>query len=332
VRGLRARLSVPGRLEVELDVERGEVVAVIGPNGAGKSTLLAALAGLVAVDADVTVDGESWTDPPRTVQDRHVGLVFQAGHLFPHLSALDNVAFGPRSRGMPRGDAETVAREWLDRFGIGDLAARRPGELSGGQAQRVAIARALAGEPVLLLLGGPFSGLDTGVATTLRLELAHHLAAYDGVCLLVTHDAIDALTLADRVVVLDGGRIVQTGTPREVASRPRTDHVARLVGLNVVRDGQDFLAFEPGVVTVSRTEPEGSPRHRWHGSIAQVAVHGTSVRLLVRGERDVLADVTPEAVRELHLVPGSDVWVSVKESAVRHYPATDSEGPSAAPD
>lgn len=319
--GLRARLSVPGRLDVDVTAEPGEVVAVIGPNGAGKSTLLSALAGLVEAEGEVSVDGESWTDPPRSVQDRRVGLVFQAGLLFPHLSALDNVAFGPRSRGVDRVAADALARSWLERFGIAHLAARRPGELSGGQAQRVALARALAGEPVLLLMDEPFSGLDTGVATSLRLELARHLTSYDGVCLLVTHDAIDALTLADRVLVLDGGVVVQSGTPRDVAARPRTEHVARLVGLNVLRDGADLLAFGPGVVTVSRAEPEGSPRHRWRGAIAQVAVHGTSVRLLVTGEKDVLADVTPEAVRELDLEPGREVWVSVKESAVSRYRA-----------
>jgi len=321
VSGLRARLSVAGRLDVVFKAEPGEVVAVIGPNGAGKSTLLAALAGLVPVEGEVVVDGESWTDPPRTVPDRRVGLVFQAGLLFPHLSAVDNVAFGPRSRGVDRATADGLARWWLDRFGIADLADRRPGELSGGQAQRVAIARALAVDPVLLLMDEPFAGLDTGVATSLRLELARHLAAYEGVCLLVTHDAIDALTLADRVLVLDEGRLVQSGTPRDVAARPRTEHVARLVGLNVLRDGHDFLAFGPGVVTVSRTEPEGSPRHRWRGSIAQVAVHGTTVRLLVSGERDVLADVTPGAVSELDLAPGREVWVSVKESAITRYSA-----------
>ncbi len=319
--GLRARLAVPGRLDVEVSVEPGEVVAVIGPNGAGKSTLLAALAGLLPAEGEVVVDGESWTEPPRSVQDRKVGLVFQAGLLFPHLSALDNVAFGPRSRGIDRAAADAVAAEWLERFGIADLSGRRPHELSGGQAQRVAIARALASDPVLLLMDEPFSGLDTGVATSLRLELARHLAAYDGVCLLVTHDAIDALTLADRVLVIDDGLVVQSGTPRDVAARPRTEHVARLVGLNVLRDGDDFLAFGPGVVTVSRHEPDGSPRHRWRGAIAEVAIHGTSVRLLVVGEREVLADVTPEAVRELELGPGREVWVSVKESAVSRYSA-----------
>ena len=319
--GLQATVAVPDRLDVRFTAEPGEVVAVIGPNGAGKTTLLAALAGLVAAAGEVSVEGESWTDPPLGVQDRRVGLVFQAGLLFPHLSALDNIAFGPRSRGMSRADADVLARSWLDRFGIADLASRRPRELSGGQAQRVAIARALAGDPALLLLDEPFSGLDTGVATSLRLELARHLAAYGGVRLLVTHDAIDALTLADRVLVLDAGRIVQSGTPRE--RRGQAAHRARGAAGRPQRRtaGRDFLAFSPGVVTVSRAEPEGSPRHRWHGPIAQVAVHGTSVRVLVKAEQDVLADVTPEAVRELELQPGREVWVSVKESALTRYAA-----------
>ena len=227
--GLRARLVVPGRLDVTLTANPGEVVAVIGPNGAGKSTLLAALAGLEPVEGEVVVDGASWTDPSLSVQERRVGLVFQAGLLFPHLSALDNVAFGPRSRGVARVDADAAAISWLERFGIAELAGRRPGELSGGQAQRVAIARALACEPALLLMDEPFSGLDTGVATSLRLELARHLAAYPGVCLLVTHDAIDALTLADRVLVLDEGLVrARSDAAADVAAlhELRTDHVA----------------------------------------------------------------------------------------------------------
>jgi molybdate transport system ATP-binding protein len=322
VTDLRASLTVPGRLRVELSASRGEVLAVIGPNGAGKSTLLRALAGIIPHDGEVEVDGESWTRPPRPVRERRVGIVFQDQLLFPHLSALQNVAFGPRSRGVPRADADRRAASWLDRFGIAALADRRPARLSGGEAQRVAIARALATEPSLLLLDEPFSGLDVGVATALRIELARHLSAYDGITLLVTHDAIDALTLADRVLVLDGGEIAQAGTPREVAAQPRTEHVARLVGLNVLREGDRFVSFSPGVVTVSLLEPDGSARHRWPGVIAHATPHGTSVRLLVTGSRELLADVTPEATTELGLLPGREVWLSVKESAVSSYAAT----------
>jgi molybdate transport system ATP-binding protein len=319
---LQAHLAVPGRLNVELSAERGEIVAIIGPNGAGKTTLLRALAGIIPHEGEVKVDGESWTWPLRPVRERGVGIVFQDQLLFPHLSALQNVAFGPRSRGVSRAEAEQTAASWLDRFGIPELSDRKPAGLSGGEAQRVAIARALATEPSLLLLDEPFSALDVGVATALRIELARHLSAYDGITLLVTHDALDALTLADRVVVLDGGEIAQVGTPRDVAAQPRTEHVARLVGLNVLREGDRFVSFSPGVVTVSLEEPVGSARHRWRGVIAHATPHGTSVRILVTGARELLADVTPEATTELALLPGREVWLSVKESAVSSYSAT----------
>jgi molybdate transport system ATP-binding protein len=253
------------------------------------------------------------------VRDRNVGMVFQDQSLFPHLSALDNVAFGLRARGVARADAEATARSWLARFGIAELAARRPRELSGGQAQRVAIARALAPDPALLLLDEPFGGLDVGVATTLRVELARHLASYAGIALLVTHDALDALTLADRVLVLDEGRVAQTGSPQEVAARPRTDHVARLVGLNVIREDDVFRSFSPSAVTVSLGQPEGSARHRWRGTVVSAAPHGDAVRILVAAERELIADVTPAATAELGLVPGREVWLSVKETAVRTY-------------
>ena len=233
------------------------MVGVIGPNGAGKTTLLRALAGLITTRAaEVVVGGEAWTGR-RAVRERSVGFVFQDQSLFPHLCARDNVAFGPRSRGVPRdprpprppttGSTASASETLKD---------RRPGELSGGQAQRVAIARALATEPALLLLDEPFAGLDVGVATALRLELARHLASYAGIALLVTHDALDALDARRHALVLDEGRVAQTGPPAEVAARPVTEHVARLVGLNVIREGDTFTAFSPTAVTVSLDEPE----------------------------------------------------------------------------
>ena len=316
---MRIALRVADRLDVDFTCAPGEVVAVIGPNGAGKSTLVQALAGLVPATGEVT--GGLLGVPTR---ERHVGVVFQDRLLFPHLSALENVAFGPRSRGEPRAEATRRAHEWLRRLGIDDLARRRPGQLSGGQAQRVAIARALATEPAVLLLDEPMAGLDVRVATALRLELARHLASYDGVTLLVTHDPIDALTIADRVLVLDAGRVAQFGTPAEVSARPRSDRVARLVGLNVLRpDGDDgtptYTAFSPSAVAVSLDEPAGSPRLRWHGTVTSAAPHGDAVRLLVEGERSLIADVTPASAAELGLVPGRAVWLAVKETAVRRY-------------
>lgn len=312
-------LRVPGRVEAEVRVEAGEVLAVIGPNGAGKSSLIRALAGLVPAEGRARLGGVDLLEVP--ARDRRVGLVFQKQLLFPHLSALDNVAFGPRSRGGRRAEADLEAADWLERFGIGDLAHRRPGELSGGQAQRVALARALATRPRLLLLDEPFTGLDVKVAMALRIELGRHLARYDGITLLVTHDAIDALTIADRVLVLDEGRVAQVGTPAEVSQRPRTEHVARLVGLNVVRLDTDLVAFTPDAVVVGVREPDGSPRLRWHGRILDVSPHGEAVRLLVDAGPELIADVTPAAATELGLSPGREVWLSVKATGVRRYGA-----------
>ncbi len=318
---LVADLRVADRVHASFTAEPGEVLAVIGPNGAGKSSLLHALAGLVDVEGSALLGDTDLLTAP--VRERRMGLVFQGQLLFPHLTALDNVAFGRRSRGEGRQAAESVAREWLERFGIADLADRKPRELSGGQAQRVAIARALATDPDVLLLDEPFTGLDVSVQMALRIELGRHLRDFPGIALLVTHDAIDALTLADRVLVLDDGRVAQVGPPAEVAAEPRTPHVARLVGLNLVPDGDDLIAFTPDAVTVSLAEPEGSSRLRWRGPIATLAPHGDAVRLLVHAAPDLLADLTPESAMELDLAPGREVWLSAKATAVSRYGARD---------
>jgi molybdate transport system ATP-binding protein len=317
--GLAVDIEVPGRVRAAFTAERGHVVAVIGPNGAGKSSLLHAIAGLTRHTGEVRLDGESWNDPTLPVPGRPIGVVFQDQALFPHLTALANVAFGLRCRDRSRREADVIAREWLDRLRVAGLADRRPSELSGGQAQRVALARALATEPALLLLDEPFGGLDIGVATTLRLDLAGHLEAYDGVTLLVTHDPIDALTLADRLLVLDDGAVAQYGIPAEVAAQPRTEHVAQLAGLNVLRERRGMAVFRPTSVVVSLARPEGSSRHRWQGRVLGVSAHGDAVRLVVGTEPRLLADVTPAAAAELELAPGRQVWLAVKETAMTWY-------------
>lgn len=323
--GLLVDVTVPGRLVARFEAGSGEVVGVLGPNGAGKSTLIGAVAGLLGDVGRVEVGGETWSGrgpAPVLVRERRVGMVWQGQALFPHLSALDNVAFGLRSRGMRARDARAPALSWLERFGIADLAARKPKELSGGQAQRVAIARALVTEPALLLLDEPFAGLDIGVATSLRIELRSHLAEFAGVTLLVTHDPLDAFVLADRLLVLDAGEVAQYGVPAEVAARPLTEHVARLAGLNVVRREDELVAFRPADVTVSLHEPEGSARLRWSGRVRDVTPHGDALRVRVTTPTlDVVADLTPAAAAELGVVPGREVWLSVKATAVETYQA-----------
>ncbi|QTE30178.1 ABC transporter ATP-binding protein [Pengzhenrongella sicca] len=239
--GLRARVVVDRgdfRLDADLTVAPGQVLAVLGPNGAGKSTLLRALAGLGALtDGRIAVGTHVWDDAAAGVfvsaPDRAVGLVFQDYRLFPHLSVLDNVAFSARARGASRRQARGDGAAWLGRLGIDELAARRPGALSGGQAQRVALARALAADPRLLLLDEPLAALDARTRLDVRGELRRHLSEFAGPTVLVTHDPLEAMVLADRLLVLEGGRVVQEGAPADVARRPATDYVARLVGLNL---------------------------------------------------------------------------------------------------
>ncbi|MFF3865799.1 ABC transporter ATP-binding protein [Micromonospora sp. NPDC001898] len=333
-------------LDVALRVRAGEVVALLGPNGAGKTTALRVLAGLHPLTAGhLTLGGADLDRPDRRAwippERRPVGVVFQDYLLFPHLSARDNVAFGPRRRGADRRAARAVADAWLARVGLAEHARRRPRQLSGGQAQRVALARALAVDPTLLLLDEPLAALDARTRLDTRAELHRHLAAHPGATVLVTHDPLDALVLADRLVIVEDGRVVQTGDAATVTARPRTDYVARLVGLNLHRGhadghrvrvggltltaadsvaGEAFVAFPPAAVALHPARPEGSPRNTWSATVAGVQRHGDNLRVQLDGPLSVAADVTPAAAAQLRLVPGLAVWAAVKAAETRAYP------------
>ena len=215
-------------VDIELSVPDGEVLGMLGPNGAGKTTALRALAGLEPLTGGhITLDGVDVTAAPP--EDRDVGVVFQDYLLFPHLTALDNVAYGLRTRGMHKARARADAADWLDQVGLTDHAGHRPRQLSGGQAQRVALARALATDPRLLLLDEPLAALDAGTRAEVRRDLRRHLQSFDGMRIMVTHDPVDAYALADRVAVMDSGRIIQLGSIAEVTARPRSRYIASLI-------------------------------------------------------------------------------------------------------
>lgn len=332
-------------LDVTLTAAAGETVAVLGPNGAGKTTLLRALAGLEDIEGRVVLDGEVLEDTAQGVfvpaERRHAGLVFQDHVLFPHLSVVENVAFGLRAQGRPQAGA--VARGWLDEAGLGDRADALPRELSGGQAQRVALLRALATEPKLLLLDEPLSSLDVSIRAEVRRELTRRLAAFAGVRVLVTHDPLEAMALADRLVVLEQGSVVQSGTPDEVTSRPRSRFVADLAGVNLLRghahgdhvdlagneslaaadagDGDVYAVIHPRAVALYMSRPDGTPRNVWYGQVESADLQGDRVRVRVKGPVPLVAEVTRGAMRELGLAAGAGVWMVVKATEVSVYPA-----------
>jgi molybdate transport system ATP-binding protein len=336
-------------LDIALDVAAGETMGLLGPNGSGKSTTLRCLAGLEAPRAGrIDISGVTVEDTARGIdlppERRSVGFVFQDYLLFPHMTVLDNVAFGLRARGEARQAADTRARQWLDRLEIGDLAPRKPGQLSGGQAQRVALARALVIEPDLLLLDEPLAALDAGTRASVRSLLRRHLADFRGAVVLVTHDPMDAMVLADRVVVLEDGRSVQEGTPGDVARRPESAYVAQLVGVNMLRGQADagvvtlddggeiriadaaiagpvIVALRPEAISVHLQHPEGSARNVWQSRVSSLEARGDLVRLEVEGPPALTAVITPAAVADLGLHEGGDVWLTAKATDLDVYPA-----------
>lgn len=335
-------------LAVDLAVAAGETVALVGPNGAGKSTCLLALAGLLPIDSGrIELGGEGLDAGPGgpfvPPAARCVGLVLQEPLLFPHETALDNVAYGPRSRGVPRAAARRAALEWLQRVGLGDVAGSSPRALSGGQAQRVALARALAAAPRLLLLDEPLAAVDATARASLRRELAAHLRGFAGPRLVVTHDAVDAFALADRIAVLEAGRVVQMGTVAEICSRPRSRYVADLVGLNLFRAtaaggvlhlagggalvaapdtaGEVFATVHPRAIALYRSRPDGTPRNVWSAPIRSVEAAGDRVRVALGGPIPLVAEITPAAVGALHLAVGGEVWVALKATEIEVFPA-----------
>jgi len=362
---LQLRAVVAERhLDVEFSVSAGEVLAVLGPNGAGKSTALHVIAGLLRPDQGVVRLGDRvLTDTAAGVHiathDRRVGLLLQEPLLFPHLSVAANVAFGPHSRrklralGSARAGEKATALRWLREVDAEGLADRKPRQLSGGQAQRVAIARALAAEPDVLLLDEPLAGLDVAAAAGIRAALRAVVTRTGCAVILITHDLLDVFTLADRVLVLESGRIAEIGPVPRVLTAPRSHFGARIAGINLVngtvrpdgslrdRSGAHWHAtpaqeldaqvvdavavFPPAAVAVYRDRPHGSPRNTVEVTVAELDARGSAV--LVRGSEQsdgapgLAAEITADAAAELRLTPGERVWFSVKAHEVTLYPA-----------
>jgi molybdate transport system ATP-binding protein len=343
------------RLDIDLIVKPGEVLGVIGPNGSGKTTLLRALAGLTPITDGRISLGEQILDSAQPAifvapERRPIGFVFQNYRLFPHLTVRDNVAFAPRCRKASRRQSRLIADHWLQRLRLTDLSDRKPAQLSGGQAQRVALARALAADPNLLLLDEPLAALDAKTKLEIRAELRRHLTEFPGATLLVTHDPLEAMVMTDRLIVIEGGHVVQHGDPASVARRPATQYVARLVGLNLYHGildavghitldnnagtlvtthpvpddgpapGPVLVAIRPAAIAVHTARPyHSSPRNVWAGMVTGLELLTDRVRAQVTGRPSALVDLTPDAVADLDLVEGSEVWLSAKATDLDIY-------------
>ncbi|MEP7046445.1 MAG: ABC transporter ATP-binding protein [Ilumatobacteraceae bacterium] len=337
-----ARGSV--NLDVWLDVPPGEVVALLGPKHAGKSTILRCLAGLLAVEGgSIEMVGERLDDPAAGVlvpaERRSCGVMFDPYLLFPHMSVLENVAFGLRARGVDKATAHKDARHWLRRVGVESTERLRSAELSRGQAQRIALARALTTEPKMLLLDDPLCALEGASKVDVRRELARHLAEFRGSAVLVTHDPIDAYLLADRVVIIEHGHVVQDGSVAEVAAHPRSAYVADEVGLNLLPgsvmggafaidggatlvveahdiDGAAIAVIRPQSVALHITRPEGSPRNAWKASVIEVDHRADRVRARLQGPVPLTAEVADSAAASLGIRVGREVWASVEATEI----------------
>ena len=357
VDGLRVRIDgVVVFEDVSLVAPAGRTTAVLGPSGCGKTTLLRAVCGLVTPDAGrVLVGGRDLAGVP--AHRRGIGLAFQDRALFPHLDVAANVAFGLRMAAVP--DAERSARvdEVLELVGLGGFGPRRVGSLSGGEAQRVALARALASAPEALLLDEPFAALDASTRTEVRRDLRAHLSGFAGPVVLVTHDPLDALTLAHRIVVLDDGRVTQHGTLAEVTARPRSDYLADLLGVNLVRGraaggvftstttnagatlclathdtGAMLATVPPSAVRLSAPPTPGAAGELrpgrapgstggWLAAVEDLEVVGERARVRLGAPGGLVAEVPLAGAVALGLAPGEAVWAEVDATAVHLYPA-----------
>jgi molybdate transport system ATP-binding protein len=342
------------RLDVGLEIRAGRCVGIVGPSGAGKSSLLRAVSGLlrpaegrIVCGDDVWLETASGLDLPP--ERRRCGYVFQDYALFGHMSAWRNVAYGLDH--LPRARRRAAAIELLERFGIAELADARPATLSGGERQRVALARALGSRPRALLLDEPLTALDATTRVAATRELHELTAAAEVPTLLVTHDFVEASTLADEVAVIEAGRIVQRGPPDGLAAAPASAFVADLTGSSVLAgvavagpSGLAEIRLEGGGVVTSTDslppsapvavsvhpweialEPagaasHGSARNRVSGTVRSVTAIGNRVRVALDAGQPLVAEVTPAAREELGLRPGVEVVAVWKASATRIVP------------
>ncbi len=342
-------------LAVSVEVEAGRTLALVGESGAGKSTVLRLLAGLADADEGwIALDGRAWFDAAAGVTvpawQREVGYLSQDYSLFPHLSVFENVAFGLRAQRLDRRNTRLRVEGVLSRFGLHELAARRPHQLSGGQQQRVALARALVLEPRLLLLDEPLSALDLQTRRAVRGNLRRTLAALPCATIYVTHNPVEAIVFGDRIAVLEAGRITQNGVPDDLLRHPRSLYVAEFMGVNLLQGsvdvaegsglvrvrtpfgsvvavdpgepGEVLVALNPREITLHLTPPGGSAQNVFFGRIVELVPEppfGERVRIALATSPPLVAEVTRHAVEALGLREGLEVHAAFKATGLVPY-------------
>jgi iron(III) transport system ATP-binding protein len=339
--------------DVSLDLDRGEFVCFLGPSGCGKTTLLRIIAGLDAQDTGTVEIGSRDVShvPPK---GRDFGIVFQSYALFPNLSVRRNVAYGLMNRGLPRAEMNKRVTDLLALVGLPEQADKYPVQLSGGQQQRVALARALATEPSLLLLDEPLSALDARVRANLRSEIKQLHRRLGVTTIMVTHDQEEALAMADRIVVMDQGQLVQSGTPIEIYTRPASQFVADFVGSTNMLEATVTAAgrISLGKLALAIATPDGTPApapgtrvrvglrpedvrvrglepasaNRVRVSIEMLEFLGPFARARLRPiddpQQTILADFSANALRDLGLAEQQEIDIALPPDALRLFPVT----------
>ena len=351
VRQICKAFSALALKDVSFEVGQGEYFVLLGASGVGKSVVLETIAGLVRPDAGrVFLDGRDITD--EKIQKRKIALVFQGSALFPNMTVYDNIAYPLRCGRLRNCEIRVRAAKLAEEFAVGHLLKRRPGTLSGGESQRVSLARAVASEPRCLLLDEPISSLDTKSRCEMR-ALLRQINARGQAIIHVTHDYTEAVSLGTHIAVMEDGTIAQTGTAEAIFQRPRSEFVARFVGIRnffkgrldeargcragarrftsgglalwVLSDspgGDGFVCVRSEDVTISNSASQTSARNNFEGTILDIAPAGAGVEIMVDigigAQTEIAALVTSESVKMLYLRRGKKVWVSFKASAIKY--------------
>jgi iron(III) transport system ATP-binding protein len=308
--------------DVSLNIEKGELISILGPSGCGKTTLLRIIAGLeTPTSGSVYIDGKDCTKLPPA--KRNFGIVFQSYALFPHMTVEKNILFGlNEQKDLTKEERKARCDEVLEMVGLTEHRKKYPAQLSGGQQQRTALARAISLKPAYLLLDEPLSALDAKVRAKLRSQICQIQRQLGITTIMVTHDQEEALTMADRIVVMNNAVIEQVGTPQEIYNHPKTAFVANFIGtMNLYRRQDGTYGVRPESIDISK-DMEEQGMENWQGKITQVEFRGPLTRVYgqLDNQEPICVDVASEKAISLSLRPEEPIYFHIPKSGIIRYP------------